>query len=180
MWYAPVTTVAAASEPVDLATAKAHLRVDADDENAGISALIAAARDYVELYCGIAIVQRTVTIKCDGFADFAALPLVPLISVSSVSYVDGTGATQTLAGSVYEARADGMDASIVLKNGQSWPDVQDGSRITVTAVVGFATIPDAIKHAILLLVGEWYDARASDAQMPMAVTALLTNYRSFL
>lgn len=183
-WYPHTVTVAAASEPLTEAEAKAQCRVDGSDEDSYIASLIEAARSHVEGYCGTPIVSRTVTVKCDKFADFAAFPVVPLQSVSSVSYVDGAGSTQTLSTDVYEVRADGLTASLALKDGQSWPSIQSGSRITVTAVVGYSAPPPEIVHAVKLLVATWYDQRAgvSDkpiSETPHAVAALLTNHRSF-
>lgn len=183
-WYPPTVTVAAASEPVSLSEAKAHCRVDGDDDDTLLSGLIAAARGHVEAYCGTVLMSQTVAIKCDGFADFALFPIVPLSSVTSVSYVDTAGATQTLSTGVYEVRSDGLIASLALKGGQSWPDTQAGSRITVTAVVGYSTLPDPVQHAVKLLIGQWYDNRAAATEkpliaMPNAVEALLTNHRLY-
>lgn len=175
-WYPPTVTVAAASEPITAAEAKAQTRVDGADNDAEIALLIAAARSYVEDGCGTPLVQRTITVKCDSFADFAAFPVVPLQSVSAIAYVDGAGDAQTLSASVYEVRADGLTASIALKNGQSWPTIQTGSRITVTAVVGYSTIPDAIKWALLFLVAQGFDERA---KAPEWLDGLLCNHRSF-
>jgi len=185
MWYPPTVTVAAAAEPVTLTEAKAQCRVISTDEDTRITGLIASARAYVEAYCGTKLASQTVTVKCDGFADFARFPAVPLTSVSSVSYVDAAGATQTLSTNVYEVRTDGLEASLALKSGQSWPDIQTGSRITVTAVIGFATIKEDVRHALLLLIGQWFENRSdvSDGamvSMPNAVEALLTNHRSFV
>lgn len=184
-WYPATVTVAAASEPVTLAEAKAQCRVDGTEDDAYLTALIAAARGHIEGYCGTPLISRTVTVKCDCFDDFAHFPIVPLGSVSSVSYVDGAGATQTLSTSVYEVRSDGLTASLALKNGQSWPTIQAGSRITVTASVGYSAVPDATKHAALLLVALWFDTREAVnvgnivTTMPHAVDALLSNHRSF-
>ncbi|MGN6771503.1 MAG: head-tail connector protein [Rhizobiaceae bacterium] len=36
---------------------------------------------------------------------------------------------------------------------------QPGSRITVTAVVGYSTTPDAIRHAMLMFIATWYAQR---------------------
>jgi uncharacterized phiE125 gp8 family phage protein len=184
MWYAPTVTVAPASEPVTLALAKEHCKVDTDDHDTLVNGLIMAARNYVEAYCGSPLISRTITVKCDKFTDFAVFPVAPLVSVSSVSYVDGAGSAQTLSSSVYEVRSDGLRASVVLKSGQTWPAVQSGSRITVTAVVGYSTVPEAVRHAILLLISQWYDSRSDAGEKPMvsmpnAVESLLTNFRVF-
>lgn len=183
-WYPHTVTVAPASEPVTLGEAKAQCRVDGTDSDTLLAAQIAAARSYVEDYCGRALVARTVTVKCDSFDDFAVFPVVPLSSVTSVSYVDSAGASQTLSADVYEVRSDGLTASVALKHGQSWPSIQSGSRITVTAVVG-GVVPEAVKQALLLLIGHFFSNReavsvgATVAETPIAVSALLANHRSF-
>lgn len=181
-WYQHTVTVAAVSNPVTLSEAKAQCRVDSSDEDTLITGLISAATEYVELYCGLAIEGRTISVKCDSFDDFVKFPLAPLATVTSIAYVDAAGAGQTLSTNVYEVRADA--GAIVLKHNQSWPDIQSDSRITVVATVGYATAPTAIKQAILLLIGQWFDSRAAATgmamtEMPHAVEALLTNYRSF-
>lgn len=178
MWYPSTVTVAASSEPVTLAEAKAQTRVDGTANDTALNLYIASARAHVEAYCGTPIVSRTVTVKCDGFDDFDKFPVAPLSSVSSVSYVDGAGETQTLSTDVYEVRADGLTASIVLKYGQSWPSIRDGSRITVTAVVGYSTVPADIKHATLLLVSGMFENRETGT-VPPAVDALLANHRIY-
>lgn len=185
MWYPATVTVAAAAEPITLAEAKTHCRVDGSAEDTLIQGLIAAARDYVEAWTGCPIVSRTVAIICDDFADFSAVP-VPVISISSVSYIDANGTALALPENVYEARSDGLTASIALKFGQVWPSIQAGSRITVTAIVGYSSVPEALRHATMLLVGEWYRSRENSAfgsnqptELPHAVTALLTNHRIF-
>lgn len=188
MWYPQTVTVSPASEPVTLAEAKAHCRVDGSDEDTRINGFIAAARGYVEGHCGIAIASRTVTIKCDSFSDFDAFPGVPLLAVLSISYTDSAGTTQTLPSSVYEVRSDGLTASIALKYQQAWPSIQPGSRITVTASIGYAETPAELKQALLLVIGDWYRSREDTTigvgitqtpQLPHGVSALLANFRRF-
>lgn len=181
MWY-PAAVVAPLVEPVTLNQAKAHLRVDHSDEDALISALIKAARSLIENACGVRFAQRTgVAIKCDSFDDFARLPEAPVSAISSVSYVDVSGATQTLASTVYELRADGVEAAIVLKSNQSWPGIKYGSRITVTASLGYSEAPEDICHALLMLVAYFYenreDAGSAASDLPFAVNALICNHR---
>ena len=182
-WY-PHTVTVAGRYPVTLAEAKAQCRVDSNDEDTLLDGLIAAATEYVELYCGTVIDVRTLAVKCDDFCDFAKFPVTPLATVTGITYVDSAGATQTLSTDVYEVRTDNLTASIVLKFGQSWPSIQSESRITVTATAGYTVAPAPIKQAILLLVGQWFDQRADVSDkamiaMPNAVEALLTNYRTF-
>lgn len=177
MWYAPTITVAPENEPVTLDEAKKQVNsVDFDDDDAYLSSLIAAVRDHVEKYCGAAFAPQTAEIKATGWYDMAHLPVRPVSGVTSISYVDTEGATQTLDASVYELRGD----SIVLKHGQSWPAMQSGSLITLTAMIGFASAPLAVKQAILLRVEDLYDNRGSGADSEWTTfDSLLSNYRFY-
>lgn len=187
MW-SPVTIAAPATEPISVANAKAHARIDGTDEDTLIPVYIAAARDHVELYCGVRFAQRTgVALKCDSFDDLARLPEAPVTAVSGITYIDTDGATQTLSTDVYELRDNGIEASVVLKYNQVWPAIQAGSRITVTATIGSATVPGAVTSALLLLFGHLYANREAVSvgagivatEVPMAVTDLLSNYRRY-
>jgi uncharacterized phiE125 gp8 family phage protein len=152
--------------------------IDGNDGDAEIAFLISAARAFVEKYCGTRLVTQTIEIKCDGFADFVRLPDGPIQSVVSIGYVDASGDAQTLSGDIFELRADGLEACIVLKPGQSWPAVQRGSRILVQLVAGYADVPADIKHALLLHVGANHEQREnSTASLWTAVDALLCNHR---
>jgi uncharacterized phiE125 gp8 family phage protein len=203
MWYPESVSVAASSEPVTATQVKQQCGISSGDTtyDALITRMIASERAFVEKYCGIRIVTQTVIAKCDGFCDFGRLPFGPVQSISSVSYVDTDGADQTLATSVYETRADGLQALIVLKYNQSWPAIQPGSRIAVTAVVGWATVPSDLQSAILLRIGrlffsskgtdqllrrdqveglgskEWDTTGARDSALDKAIADLLENYR---
>lgn len=183
MWY-PATVAAPTTEPVTLAQAKAQARVDGSDEDAGIIAAIAAARAHIEKACGVRFASRSgVVMKCDGFADLARLPEAPVSAIASITYLDTAGASQTLSTDVYELRADGIEAAVVLKYNQTWPAIQPGSRITVTATVGYAATPEDITLAMLMLVSQYYDNRnavvigETAAELPFAVNALICNHR---
>lgn len=177
MWYPATVTVAATAEPVTLVEAKRHIHAeDFADDDSQIDLLVAAARNHVEKYCNTRFATQTVTVKCDCFGDMARLPEAPIQSVTSITYVDADGATQTLA--TYELRADGLESAITLKNGQSWPSIQPKSRITVTAVVGYADVPAAVKHAILLFLAGGYEMRENSAAAAWtAFDCLLSNFR---
>jgi uncharacterized phiE125 gp8 family phage protein len=149
-----------------------------DDDDGLFEGLIATARDHVERYCGTPLATQTVEAKCDCFGDMTRLSLAPAQSVTSIEYVDTAGAQQTLAASVYEERFDGLEAAIVTKHGQNWPAIQPGSRITLTAVVGYEEFPPSIKHAMLLWIADAYEQR-ENKELPgwSAFDALLCNHR---
>lgn len=190
MWTAPVVTVAASAEPLDTVSAVEHLRAQGAGADSEIARLVSAARAYVENYTGTRLITQTLALRSDDWADLENLPVAPVQSITSISYVDTDGATQTLAGSVYDARLYGLAPTIVLKFNQVWPTIQMGSLITVTAVVGYgaaADVPSDLIHALRLLLGDFYQFREtaqadqSGSSYPVAapVSAILANHRKY-
>lgn len=181
MWYPAVATVLAAAEPISIETARDHLMIDGGDAeyfDAKVARCIAAARAHVEAYCGVLFASQTVAIRCDSFDDFAHIPVAPVTSITSVAYVDPAGAAQTLSTGVYELRAEGLEAAIVLKSGQAWPSILAGSRITVTAVAGYSAAPANAVAAMLLMVGSLFKEAENGAAIPVGtVDNLLCNLR---
>lgn len=178
MWYPSAVTVAA-TEVVTIAEARQQGRSGADtDLDAELTRLITVARNHVEQYCGIRIGSQTIVAKCDSFDDMARLPEAPVASITSIVYVDADGATQTLSTDVYELRSDDLDAGVVLKFNQSWPVIQPGSRITLTAVVGYTTAPPAVHHAMLLRIADFFMGHETVASGDYSTfDALLVNHR---
>jgi uncharacterized phiE125 gp8 family phage protein len=177
MWY-PATITGPVTEPVTAAEVKAQANVDFADDDVLVTRLIAVARNHAEMYCSTRIPSQTAVMKCDSFADMARLSEAPVQSVTSITYMDVDGATQTIADTVYELRADGLEASIVLKPERAWPAIQPRSRVTLTAVVGYADVPPAIKHAMLLFIAGGYAERENSKDEGWTVfDSLLCNYR---
>lgn len=187
---APVRTAAPSdSVLVTLAEAKAHCRVDHDDEDTLITAFVKAATAHFDGYSGVlgrALLTQTWQQDFGGFTDGMRLAVGDLISVSSVTYYDTDNTQQTLSANVYAAHSDGIGPFLALKNGQSWPSVytrKDAVRVTWTAGYGSAAanVPTPIRQAILLLVGHWYENReavGSDMkEVPMAVNSLVLPFR---
>jgi uncharacterized phiE125 gp8 family phage protein len=178
-WLPAVVTAAPATEPVTLAEAKTHCRVDGSDSDNELAAMIVGARAFVEDYCGTRLVSQTVVLRCSQWRDLIDLPIAPLISVSSITYLDGAGEEQTLSTEVYEAVLVGLEPHIRLKVGQSFPTVRCASdAIRVTVVAGYAALPAPIRHAMLLLLSDWFDNRAVGS-FPDGAKALLSNHRRF-
>jgi uncharacterized phiE125 gp8 family phage protein len=158
-------------EPVSLAEAKAHLRLDDSADDGLLAGYILAARRYAEGYIRGAIITQTWDAKYDhGWPirwvrdyckDRIELPLRPVQSVTSVSYVDENGATQTLATNLYTTHLDRPVPCIDKAYNQSWPAVRDVTdAITVRFVAGYLPekVPDEIRTAILLHVESLYDS----------------------
>ena len=117
-------------------------------------------------------------------------PKAPLQSVSSITYVDTAGATQTLATSEYVVDGATHIGRIYSAYGATWPAVRCQPRaITVRFVCGYGgnpgDIPEPIRQAMLLLVGHWYENREtvnvdnSTSELPFTTQALLSPFRVY-
>lgn len=135
-----------AAEPVRVEEVQASERIDADlvEDVEVLRGYIAAARQFVEGYTNRALVEQTWTMKlaewpCDGTRRRIDLPKPPLLSVTSISYVDTDGATQTLAADQYAVHADAWGAYVVEAYGKTWPAVRcQDDAITVVFFAGYA------------------------------------------
>jgi uncharacterized phiE125 gp8 family phage protein len=178
-WLPSVVTVAPISEPVSLVEAKGQCRVDGTDNDGELNLYISAARTFVEEYTGTKLVSQTVLMQGRDFCDLRSLPIAPVISVSSVKYLDSAGVEQTLDTSVYEAVTAGLEPLIRLKINQSWPSIRCASdAVRVTAVCGYSALPAPVKSAILLIISSWFDSR-DVGPVPDGAISLLANYRRF-
>ena len=181
---------APATEPITASEAKAHLRVTAFTEDSLITALIVAARQFVEEETGRALITQTWERRLDGWPAWVRLPRPPALAITSVKYVDEDGVEATLANTAY-ALYTGTDPAHLVFDTDELPTVTladyEGVRIRYTAGYGAAAaVPQAIKQAMYLLIGHWYlnreavaatGQRASMSEVPMAVEALLAPYR---
>lgn len=184
-------TAAPASTPVSLTEAKAHLRVDGNDEDDLITGLIAAASgllDGPEGMVGKALITQTWTVAApcaDGAGRFA-LPVPPVSVVTAISYYDSAGDVQALDVADFLLIGGTDQKWLEPDMGKSWPVTQaraDAITATVTAGFGEASdVPDTLRHAILLTIGHWYLSReaVSDDEMsevPIGVQRLTDLHR---
>lgn len=181
-------------EPVTVTEAQAHLRVTDDVDLAQIDAWIVAAREYCENYTHRAFISQTWDLKFDGSFPEGdiELPMPPVSSITSITYVDTAGATQTWAAANYitdlPAGPRANVARISPAYGVSYPSTRDQiNAATVRFICGYgattASVPFGIKAAMLLLIGHWYENRASivvgsASPLPDGVAALLWPFKS--
>lgn len=169
--------------PVTLDEAKAQLRVTHSDEDTLIGNYIAAATRYVEQNLSASIAEQVWLLTLDEFADNIELPRGPVITVDAFEYVDADGLTQEVDEDSYTLDLVSRSPWIVRNSGYSYPTTMSGiNMVTVTYTAGMEEVPEDIRHAILLLVGAWYQNRESVSadtikELPLAVDALLQNYR---
>ena len=186
---------------VSLADAKAHLRVFHDDDNAYIEALVAAAvgnLDGADGWLGRALAPQTWQFSVDRFpyrvdlrTGRLAIPLAPLISVDAVEYMATDGTTGALTGYRVFGVGSKQPGYIMPAVDTSWPSTKcEPEAVTVTFTAGYAesggeaAVPSGIKHAILLMVGHWFENRedvgdTKIAKIPMASEYLLMPHRNW-
>ncbi len=182
-------TTAATTEPVTLVEAKLHLRVDISTDDDLITSLIKVARDWCENYQNRAYISQTITAKFDRFPTIIRLPRSPLISVTSIAYIDSAGDSQTIDSSVYEVDTTSEPGLVTLAFNQLWPSTRRiHHAITVVYKAGFGAdataVPDRIKAAMKLVIGHLYEHREEDSEivlttLPMGVKSLLSGDRCF-
>lgn len=169
------------AEPITLAQAKLHCRLEnsfTSDDTLIESLLIPAARRYAENITRRAYVQRTLELTLPCFPDGGVieLPFPPLISVTSVKYIDADGVLQTVAASDYQVdtyRKPGLLKPAYL---ESWPTItrSDFNAVQVRYEAGYspsgspasdldyaANIPETLKCWMQVRVGTMYEHRES-------------------
>lgn len=181
-------------EPVTLAEAKGHLRVDLDfdDDDDLIGRNIKTARAKVESILRQPIIMTTFDAYFDGWPNandglhvprqiVAAtvrdrvldLPRCPVAAVAGVYYLDQDDAEQTLDPSTYRVLT-GKPGRIQLRRGATWPTspIQlDSIRVRFTAghATTAETAPTCAKDAMLLVLGNLYANRGDEESNLTAV-----------
>lgn len=181
-------------EPVSLAEAKLHLRVDISTDDTLIETLITAARQHLETLCRPRIAMITQTWQyiadCWPSSDTLELRPWPLQSVSSISYTDEDGMTATFSSANYLVDTSSEPGRIRLKSAASWPTVslRELNGLVIQFVAGWgadgSTVPAPLRQALLLLVAHWYENReialvtgAMASEIPFTVQALVQPWR---
>jgi uncharacterized phiE125 gp8 family phage protein len=182
---APSTT------PITLAEVKEQLRVEGTDDDAMLTRLIDVAVAYTDVRGALG--QAMITQKWAQWVDSTppqsiGLILGPVQGVTAVKYYDTDGALQTDDVNNYEVFGTEFATKIGPKSGFSWPvtqDRQDAIKIEYEIGYGDATtdVPQTIRHALLLMVGHWYDNREQTgydelSNIPFGFESLLNMHRN--
>ncbi len=185
-----VMTAAPAAEPISLAEAKAHLRIDADDEDQLLASLIVAARSLVERALALALVTESWSLYLDGWprGGAIALPIAPVQAVTTVRVHDPDDTPTDVSSDTYSVDVLSNPARLVLAPGvaQMMPARRlNGFEIAFTAGYGdeAGDVPGPIRQALKLLVAHWFEHREPVVlgqlaqEVPATVGGLLLPYR---
>ena len=179
-----------AVEPVTLAEAKAHLRVDTADDDTYITGLVRAAREWVEQYLDRTLVHTQWVMRFDKFPPDGTLdielPRPPMVASGTATAVALTftyenGDTATYSTASFRVDRASTPGAVKTLYGQTWPPhLQDDNAISVTWWAGYGAsgsdVPQGVKNAMLLYVHELYEKRGN-GEPPAAAKALLDAYR---
>ena len=150
---------------VTLEDAKKHVQVVHTRDDEMITDQITSAIEFLDGpkgYLGAAIAPQKWLWKSGAFTDPMRFPLGPVVSIDSVSYIDGEGATVSLdLASVY---LFGDSESPYLRPVSDFPtDVScRDDAVSIEFTAGRAVIPAQLKSAVLLIVGQLYRFREID------------------
>jgi len=185
-----VLTSGPAVEPVTLAEAKAHMRVDAAAEDTLIASLLVTSRLHVESALGLALITQSWSYFLDAWPPGAQLPLPlrPVQSIAAVRLYAADSSFTTLAPETYLLDGAGAPARLIRNGALAWTKpgrAANGIEIAFTAGYGAAAsaVPAPIRQAILLLIAHWHEHRepiavgAPGTPVPSMVSELLQPYR---
>lgn len=187
-----------AVEPIDLADAKRHLRLDVDitDDDALITLMIGMARRACEAKTGRSLIRQSWRLVMDGFPGSSGPVRIdrgPVVSIDAIGWIDTSGTTRTVTSPGrpdYAIDLNGQMPRIAPGFGRIWPIAlpEIGSAwIDFTAGYGMTgvAVPETLRAWMLVQLTTLYTYRervasgASVDELPY-VDALLDGDRNWL
>lgn len=147
---------------VTLEEARAYLRVDSDDENALISAMIDAAEKHVEQFTGRVLLTREFELVYDQAGRTIEIPKSPLRAVTKIEVVSEEGVKTEVPASIYDVAISGTLGRVRLKPGCIWPEHRGFASFIITVDAGYgqaADVPQGLKQAVLAAVAVLFESR---------------------
>jgi uncharacterized phiE125 gp8 family phage protein len=181
----------AASAVVTASEFKTHARVYHTQDDTYIATLILSATQVIEAETRRALINRSFTLQLEGFpaSREIVLPRSPLFTVSSVTYTDPDQVVETFSNSLYHTYSVNGIGRVVLNSEASWPTTLNtgGLDVSVVFTAGYgatsASVPAALRHAVLLQATHMYDNRTAVGptqlyEIPRTVERLIVQYHS--
>ncbi|MFN3659567.1 MAG: head-tail connector protein [Pseudolabrys sp.] len=178
---------APAAEPLTLAEARAFLRVEHNDDDALIEALIAGARIHVEAQTRRALITQSWRLIFDAWPADGRIEVrpAPLQTLTAARVHDANGEAQAIDTQAFVAN---LGASALAFMPWALPAAgQSAAGIELDVTVGYGAaasdVPEPLRQAVRLLVAHWYENRGlvaasgQGAALPAGVAALIAPYR---
>jgi uncharacterized phiE125 gp8 family phage protein len=155
----------ASTYPVSLTEAKSHLKVDTTADDTYIESIIKAATQLSEEYTNRFFIDTVIEQYASSFAELQTLFKSKVSAVAHVKYYDSDNSLQTLSATVYDTQLNYEPSQIQLADNQSFPSItKRNDAVLVRYTVGYGAasdVPEIIKQAILLTIGNFYQNRNS-------------------
>ncbi|MBW3098661.1 head-tail connector protein [Pseudohoeflea coraliihabitans] len=151
-------------EPVSLAEAKAHLRLESDAEDSLLENLIAAARAHCEAITGLALLTQSFRLFLDDWPSAPVIQIAksPIQAIDSMRVYDAAGLPVSL--DVTDVVLDGRARPARLHMGSVAATARQINGIEIDFTAGFGTaadIPPELQRAMLLHVALMYEFRGA-------------------
>lgn len=174
------TRTEASCEPVTIDEVRDDAHMGFGDNDDIIGDYIKVSRQFTEdEVLWKTLITQTCIDKFNCFGGQFELAWQPVQSVTSVTYIDGNGDSQTLSTDVYELANKNGAARVRLKENQVWPVAQSHEDVvTITYVSGFgdepSDVPITIRMAIRLYARELLLETDGDITPPLGYFSLLS------
>lgn len=154
------------AEPVTLAEVKARLGLTSTVDDAKITQQITAAREFAEKETRRSLCVKSYTLVLDRFPylhEPIRLPVPPLVSVTTITFLDSTLTPQTWDPTEYFVAAKQSPALIVPVPGNVYPcPVRVPGAVEIDFIAGFGadggqTIPQHLQEGIRELAVHFYE-----------------------
>lgn len=165
----PTIITGPVGEPLTLAEVKAAVRVDHDGEDNILADFITMARQSMEQSLNRSLLTQTLELVLPSFPRRSRfyLPRSPVASVTSITYYDWQDVLQTLDLATWVTQVlSAQPAEIHLKFGYIWPPTRprpDAVKVRYVAGTAVGDVPAMIKHAMRVMIGDWYENRSAIA-----------------
>lgn len=161
-------------EPVTVQEMREYLSLGGTEDDTLLTGLITAARAALEKITGRTFVTTTYQLYFDGFS-FLPVKLArpPVQSVSSITYVDEDGVTQTLSSSLYTVDVSSLYGRVSPAYGESWPTTRaQDNAVCIEFKAGYgdaaASVPEPLKIAIKMLAADVYEHREANVEIALS------------
>lgn len=166
-------------EPITVEDARLHLDLDDNYYDSQLSQLITVARKRVEQDSRRSLLSQTHVLSMDIFPSSGVieLPTAPVISVTSVTYVDTNDAVQTFSDTKYSVDSNNTPSRIVINDGEDFPTVRGHyDDIKITYVAGYGTsrndVDEVAKFAIKMMISHLFNSPSIAAHGTVNVVPL--------
>ncbi|MCZ7893438.1 head-tail connector protein [Agrobacterium salinitolerans] len=165
------------AEPLTLAEAKAHLRLDSGDEDALIAALIRTAREHLERTTGLCLIRQTWRLYLDRWPENGVILIgrTPVQAIETILVFDGEERPADITAGEKLLDGAARPARLWLRDPPAPGRAMNGIEIDFIAGYGEAgtDVPDTLKRAMLIHVAQMFALRGAVApeNQPAAVPA---------